>query len=95
MTILEQYSILVSKTPDEILGRSRKHDIKYVRYFYWWTLRRIGYSYPRIARMCNRSSHATVLQGIKRINSDLDIGYKDIIDLKDKTEYLTQKSVQP
>lgn len=51
-------------TLDELLGRNRTPSAVRARRAFWFELREMGMSYPRIAKLCG-VDHTTVLYGVR------------------------------
>jgi hypothetical protein len=78
--MIEELAQLTGIPESEILGGKRDRKTADVRQMYWYLLRRSGYSYPAIGRLCGRN-HSTIVNGCRHIRSLLDVGDKDITEL--------------
>ncbi len=89
--MITEFSKITGVPIDAILGRSRKKNIAIHRAVYWRLLHLMGFSYPQIAKLNERKTHATIMSAVKMIENALSFGIGEIKEINEKTKHLKNK----
>ncbi|HBG39928.1 MAG TPA: hypothetical protein DEG28_01010 [Porphyromonadaceae bacterium] len=88
MIMINEVSKKTGIPVNDLLGKSRKHEVSCVRQLYYKLLKeKTGFSTAKVAELCSRN-HATVLYGIRKVNDMLQIGDKYAVRMWNKIKDL-------
>ena len=84
--MITEFSKTLELNPLDVLGKSRVHPLPLARQMYWKCLReKTAYTFQTIGRL-NERSHATILNGIKKVNDLLSINDKLAVGMWEKVK---------
>lgn len=85
--MIHEFSKITGIPVADILGLSRKKAIVLHRAAYWRLLHQMGYSYPQIGKLNDRT-HGAVLSGVRMFENGLSVGIVEFKGIDEKTKHL-------
>lgn len=83
---LRDYWIQFAELYPESTKRSRKTSIRKPRQVFMYLMAQKRFKWVEIGRICGNFDHSTVIHAAKQIEDQLEVGYQDVIEIKDQLD---------